>query len=49
MIHLTANALKDPRSLLDGDVNHLAPRLLAIAAIGAGIFGAVIGSEQPWS
>lgn len=46
MIHLTANALKDPRSLLDGDVNHLAPRLLAIAAIGAGIFGAVIGSYR---
>ena len=51
ILTITAQTLRNPRSLLDADDSseqfaHLAPRLLAIAASGAVLFGMVVGSYR---
>lgn len=46
MLALVARVLRDPASLLDGELAELAPRLLAITLLGAAVFGGVAGSYR---
>lgn len=46
MLHLASVVLRDPSTLLDRDLSELAPRLLALAASGALLFGVVVGSYR---